>query len=792
VFDALTSAFPPPLVWGLFSRALGLVFLISFTSLWFEVVPLVGRHGIAPIAPRLTAIRRDFPGWRRFLYFPSLLWLDSSDRAIRAWAGIGVLASIAIIVGGPFTNAAFVVCYVAYLTLDVGVRLVYPWDCVLFEAGLFAAFLPALELLPSLEAVAAPEPVLAWVYRLLIFRVVFGFGKFKFLGSNRDDSGYLKSFMINQPLPSPVGWALGGMPIALHKLALVFMFVVEMFVPFLVFVPGATSSIVAAAAIVVLMVAIQFSGSFGFFNWVIAALCLTLLDTQTAWQLNLAGYFDPSGSLGLHLLVLLHTVGALMVLPFNSYCSHSWQYWPWVYQIRPKWLLAPWLLFRLLHPFRFLHAYGVFPPKSSAAVKCVAVFEVSYDGQAWHDCEFKYCPTAPTSRPRFAAPHHPRGDQAMIYETFGIGDCGVLLHSVIGTSNVYNHNQFLPAQALAQRILEGRPEARHFVRFPAGPDGTPPKLVRATVQMLERTSVAEVRSSGRWWTRTRIGPHLPETGLRPEFWTQQYPEPECWHWDQIAWLKRSRFQPVLARAHGAERPGELVLLDAEGLTADDVDSFWRDFVPQVTTFRHEDWSGIAEFRRKLVEKYTLDGLRRFQRVHGRLSFLLLERLSPLFHGQLFRPKLGVKSHFQLGMLTSELILDGQAAYDAAWDDPATLAERAARVTAASGLLMIALFRFDVMVFEAQKLRLLLAIGEPQGRRMSAAEQRYEATMLAIGERLFGAVAALPFLKEQFRGPAYEQGHPEAYPRFVISQTGEVVRAASVESDAALAPQLTNP
>ena len=35
---------------------------------------------------------------------------------------------------------------------------------------------------------------------------------------------------------------------------------------------------------------------------------------------------------------------------------------------------------RALHPFRWLHAYGVFPPQTPPSVRIVPVIEVSWDG----------------------------------------------------------------------------------------------------------------------------------------------------------------------------------------------------------------------------------------------------------------------------------------------------------------------------------------------------------------------------------------------------------------------------
>ena len=130
---------------------------------------------------------------------------------------IGFTAAALVIYGGPYSSWALVVCYVCYLSLDLAVGLIFPWDCLLFEATVLALFLPATLPLPELAAVAAPAPALAWAYRLLLFRLMFGFGKQKFLGSTGKDLAYLKGFLIGQPLPSPVGWYMQKLPVALLK-----------------------------------------------------------------------------------------------------------------------------------------------------------------------------------------------------------------------------------------------------------------------------------------------------------------------------------------------------------------------------------------------------------------------------------------------------------------------------------------------------------------------------------------------------------------------------------------------
>jgi hypothetical protein len=92
---------------------------------------------------------------------------------------------------------SLIVCYVAYLSLDMAIGLIFPWDCLLFEATVLSLFLPATYALPELRAVGVPAASLTWVYRLLVFRVMFCFGKQKFLGSTSKDLAYLKGFLVS-------------------------------------------------------------------------------------------------------------------------------------------------------------------------------------------------------------------------------------------------------------------------------------------------------------------------------------------------------------------------------------------------------------------------------------------------------------------------------------------------------------------------------------------------------------------------------------------------------------------
>jgi hypothetical protein len=88
----------------------------------------------------LAAIRRDFPAPQRWLWFPTLLWIRADDRALRAIPWLGALAGLSIVIGGPQTPWAFFACWLLYLSLDLPMGLVYPWDSALLECGFWAMF----------------------------------------------------------------------------------------------------------------------------------------------------------------------------------------------------------------------------------------------------------------------------------------------------------------------------------------------------------------------------------------------------------------------------------------------------------------------------------------------------------------------------------------------------------------------------------------------------------------------------------------------------------------------------
>src|SRR5688500_15741808 len=74
-------------VW-LFLRADGVIYVIAFLSLAFQIKGLAGRHGILPAREFLQQVREQY-GRRGLFQVPTLCWLACSDAFLQflCWGG---------------------------------------------------------------------------------------------------------------------------------------------------------------------------------------------------------------------------------------------------------------------------------------------------------------------------------------------------------------------------------------------------------------------------------------------------------------------------------------------------------------------------------------------------------------------------------------------------------------------------------------------------------------------------------------------------------------------------------
>jgi hypothetical protein len=470
----------------LFLRALGLVYLIAFASLWVQVDGLIGSRGILPIADFLQQVERARPDLG-FADLPTLCWFQRGDSFLHVQCAAGVVAALALL-AGLVPTLACALLWLLYLSLSVAgqVFLGYQWDALLLEAGLLAIFLAPPVWRSRRASDPAPPAVVRWLLRWLVFRLMFLSGVVKL--ASRDpawhDLSALTYHFWTQPLPAWTAWYVHQLPVPLLKAGCGIMFAIELVLPFCVFGPRRVRR-VAAIAFAGLMLVIALTGNYTFFNLLTAALCLPLLDDRAfpvRWRTEQPARPLPAwwrrGVLGaLAALVLLVSVPT-----FLGAC-----------RVRVPWPGALERLHAAVGPFRSINGYGLFAVMTRTRPEIV--IEGSRDGVTWTAYPFRWKPGDPGIRPRFVAPHQPRLDWQMWFAA--LGD--------------YQGNPWLIRFMV--RLLEGSPPVQDLLAGNPFPDA-PPRYLRATTWDYRFCTQAERAATGDWWVRGNPRPYTPVLARR--------------------------------------------------------------------------------------------------------------------------------------------------------------------------------------------------------------------------------------------------------------------------------------
>ena len=510
LFSALTR-----LAWGrhvepssyqlarwLFLRSLGLIYLIAFLSLWVQIVGLIGANGILPAKGSMEVMSRQAAtqhiGAERYHVLPTFCWFDTSDRFLQGQCAAGTILAIALLIGFAPAPCLFLLwlLYLSLVTIS-SEFLGFQWDNLLLEVGFLAIFLAPLQWLPKLPRAPPPSRLVLWLFRWLLFRLMFESGCVKLLSGDPTWRNFsaLTVHYETQPLPTWIAWYAHQLPQAAQKASTAIMFIIELFIPFLIFTPPRPRQF-ACAALVLLQVMISLTGNYCFFNLLAIALCLLLLDDSALMRLlpgnlrrNLTAHPQSSPTHSLkwprQLTVPLFCVTLAMSLIQLVSTFHVRLPWP-----RPVVAVYKWV-----SPFRTINSYGLFAVMTTTRPEIIV--QGSNDGTNWLDYEFKYKPGDVKQRPKFVEPHQPRLDWQMWF---------------VALSN-YQQNPWL--MNFCVRLLQGKPEVLRLLKrnpFPAAP----PRFIRAVLYEYHFTDFAARRHTGAWWRREFKGLYSPTFSLREE------------------------------------------------------------------------------------------------------------------------------------------------------------------------------------------------------------------------------------------------------------------------------------
>lgn len=466
---------------ALFLRLLGLCYAVAFVSLWVQVDGLIGAQGILPAGRYLEWVRSQ-AGADAAWVAPTLCWISSSDAFLHFLCGLGTLAGLSLLAGWA-PSASALVAWTAYLSLSVvgEVFLQFQWDALLLEAGFLAILLVSLRR-RRFGAGLAASPLVLWLLRWLLFRLMFSSGWVKLSSGDVNWRGLsaLRYHYETQPLPPWTAWYMHHLPASFQTVSALFLFFVELAVPFLYFAPRRMRRF-AFWTTVALQAIIAATGNYAFFNLLAVALAVLLLDDQSLpfrWARAAQSAAPPARLWPRRFLVLVACVALFASsIEFAATLDRSLEL--------PTSVVA---VARRLYAIRSFNAYGLFMVMTTERPEIVV--EGSDDGVAWKSYEFRWKPGDPMRRPRFVAPHQPRLDWQMWFAALG----------------GYEQNEWVGA--FLARLLEGsRPVLDLLAKNPF-PEH-PPRYVRAVLYDYRFTDAAERRRTGAWWRRREIGPYAP-------------------------------------------------------------------------------------------------------------------------------------------------------------------------------------------------------------------------------------------------------------------------------------------
>jgi hypothetical protein len=281
----------PPATYALtrsaIARGLAVIYLSAFLVAANQAVPLIGEEGLLPASWYLDDLRFHFGStFAAFLQRPSLFWISASDPAIGAVAWTGVVLSVAALVGVSHPALFFSLWLLQLSFVHVGqVFWGYGWETLLLEAGFLAIFLyPLRGVRPVSERARSPAAMI-WLYRWLLFRVMFGAGLIKLRGDPCwTELTCLDFHFETQPIPNPLTPLFDGLPHWVLAGGVLFNHFVELIVPFMYFGPRRVRTFAGLATIAFQLVLV-FSGNLSWLNWLTIFIALSCFDDDTLRRL---------------------------------------------------------------------------------------------------------------------------------------------------------------------------------------------------------------------------------------------------------------------------------------------------------------------------------------------------------------------------------------------------------------------------------------------------------------------------------------------------------------------------
>lgn len=456
----------------LLERSIAILCLVAFIAALNQFKPLLGERGLLPV----PLFVKQVP----FRATPSLFFWFPRDAAFTAAAWLGILLSCLVIAGISsrytwLSVSVWLMIYLLYLSfVNVGQTFYgFGWESILLECCFFAIFLGGARVIP--------QQIPIWMFRWLLFRIMFGAGLIKLRGDPCwRDLTCLNYFYETQPMPNPWSWYFHWAPQWVNKGGVLFNHFAELLVPFFYFLPQPIAGIAGVITIIFQLFIIS-SGNLSWLNWMTLFLAFSTLDAKFLSFLPLrAPIMHPPPFVALWI-----NAGVALIV--------TWMSIPVVVNM----LSARQVMNTSFNSFHLVGTYGAFG--SITRPRYEIVVEGTDDAvilptTQWREYEFKGKPGDLNYMPHQIAPYHLRLDWLMWFAAM---------------STYQNYPWFVNFVA---KLLQGDPAVLRLLRKNPFP-GKPPRYIRALQYEYHFTTPEEHRQTGAWWKRSLTGLYFPVVSL---------------------------------------------------------------------------------------------------------------------------------------------------------------------------------------------------------------------------------------------------------------------------------------
>jgi hypothetical protein len=365
----------------------------------------------------------------------------------------------------------------------------YGWEIQLLETGFLAIFLcPLASVRPFPRR--RPAPIVIWLFRWLIFRIMVGAGLIKIRGDSCwRDLTCLQFHYETQPNPNPFSRVLHFEPHWLAAVGVVFNHVTELVAPWLM-LAGRHATRVAGVFFVAFQISLIISGNLSFLNWLTIVPALACFDdaflaklmpralARRAEEAEAAAAVHGASETRTIQRARAGTVVALSVLI-------AWMSIPVVENL----CSGHQMMNTSFDSLNLVNTYGAFG--TVGRERREIVFEGTADAEpdersVWREYPFKCAPCDPERAPCVITPYHLRLDWQIWFAAMA------------------SPNEYPWTLRFVWKLLHNDPMTLSLLAGNPFPDA-PPRRVRARLYVYRFAPMG----SGRWWDRTLLGDWIP-------------------------------------------------------------------------------------------------------------------------------------------------------------------------------------------------------------------------------------------------------------------------------------------